>query len=236
MKLKTISTLCFAASTMLVASSAMAWESEDGAWSTSASVALSTEYVWRGKGQTDNEPAISGSFDVGHSSGFYAGTWASNVDASDDEGNTGAIEIDYYAGFGGDFGDSGVSYDIGGLYYDFPDLEGWDYFEVYGFVSYGILSAGVSYSLDAFDADYEGAEDNLYYQVDASYDVGSVSLAAGVGYTDYDDETIWGENHTNWYVGASTELAGFGLDVTYHDTDLDGSDTDAVVFTISKSM
>jgi len=103
-------------------------------------------------------------------------------------------------------------------------------------VSYSFLTAGVSYSLDAFDADYEGAEDNLYYQLDAAYDVGRFSLAAGVGYTDYDDETIWGENHTNWYVGASTELAGFGVDVTYHDTDLDGSDTDAFVFTISKSM
>jgi len=229
MKLKTISTLCFAASTMLVASSAMAWESEDGTWSTSANVALSSEYVWRGVGQSGSDPAMSGGLDVAHSSGLYAGTWASNIENDD-----GSIEIDYYAGFGGEFGDSGVSYDVGGLYYDFPGITDLDAFEVYGFVGYSFLTAGVSYSLDLFDADYAGQEDNIYYQLDAAYDVGSVSLAAGVGRYDFDLEGS--EDYTNWYVGASTELAGFGLDVTYHDTNLDGSDTDAVVFTISKSM
>ncbi|MDC9724425.1 MAG: TorF family putative porin [Gammaproteobacteria bacterium] len=227
MKLKTISTLCFAASTMLVASSAMAWESEDGAWSTSANVALSSEYVWRGVGQSASDPAISGGFDVGHSSGLYAGIWGSNVDFDSDA----SVELDYYAGFSGDFGDSGVSFDIGGLYYDYPSEDELNFFEVYGFVSYSFLSAGVSYSMDLFDTE---AEDDLYYQLDASYDVGSISLAAGVGRYDYDASAS--EDYTNWYIGASTELAGFGLDVTYHDTNLDGSDTDTVVFTISKSM
>ncbi|MBT3506047.1 MAG: hypothetical protein HN475_09850, partial [Piscirickettsiaceae bacterium] len=63
MKMKKLSTLCLAASTLFAASSAMAWESENGQHSTSASVALSSDYVWRGYSQTDNEPAISGSFD-----------------------------------------------------------------------------------------------------------------------------------------------------------------------------
>jgi len=236
MKLKTISTLCFAASTMLVASSAMAWESEDGAWSTSANVALSSEYMWRGQPLSGSDPAISGGLDIAHSSGLYAGTWASNIEHAD-----GSIEIDYYVGFGGEFGDSGVSYDVGGLYYDFPGIEDFDYVEVYAFLGYSFLSAGVSYSLDAFDADYQGAEDNLYYQLDASYDVGSVTLAAGVGRYDYDDNAAWGlEDYTNYYIGASTELAGFGLDLTYHDTNSGSSDEnnfdDGVVFTISKSM
>jgi uncharacterized protein (TIGR02001 family) len=234
MKLKQLSALCLAASTMVAASSAMAWESADGAWSTSGSVAFSTEYVWRGVTQTDSKPAISGSLDVSHSSGAYAGTWASNINPDDVDGS---VEVDYYAGFSNDIGETGFSYDVGALYYDFPGLEDWDYFEVYGFVSYSFLTAGISYSLDAFDADYEGAEDNIYYQLDAGYDIGSVSLAAGVGYFDYDDESIWGDSYTNWYVGASTEMAGFGLDLTYSDSDKDGvSDSDQIVFTISKSM
>ncbi|HET8808236.1 MAG TPA: TorF family putative porin, partial [Methylophaga sp.] len=72
MKLKTLSALCLAASTLAMTSTAMAWESEDGQHSTSASVALSSEYIWRGISQTDGDPAISGSFDYAHSSGFYA--------------------------------------------------------------------------------------------------------------------------------------------------------------------
>ena len=95
MKMKKISTL-LAASTLVMASSAMAWESEDGQHSTSASVAMSSDYVWRGYSQTDSEPAISGSFDYGHASGLYAGTWASNVDfgLTGSDGNTDQAHIE----------------------------------------------------------------------------------------------------------------------------------------------
>jgi uncharacterized protein (TIGR02001 family) len=232
MKLKTLSALTLAATSLFTASSVMA---EEGAWSTSGNVALSTEYVWRGVGQTDNEPAISGGIDLAHESGFYLGTWASNVDFDDDSGTEPdpvSIEIDYYAGYSADIGDTGFSYDVGGLYYQFPDADGSDAFEVYGFVSYSFLSAGVSYSVDLFDADDQ--DDNVYYQLDAGYDVGMISLAAGIGYYDFDAKAD--EDYTNYYIGASTELAGIGLDLTWHDTDLDGSDSDAVVFTISKSL
>ncbi|MDO7596731.1 MAG: TorF family putative porin [Pseudomonadota bacterium] len=232
MNLKKISTLCFAASTLVAASSVMAWESADGAFSTSASVALSSEYVWRGITQTDSEPAISGSFDVAHSSGAYAGVWASNVDFGD---NT-SIEIDYYAGFGGEFGESGVSYDIGGLYYNYPDQSDLDFFEFYGSVGYSFVTAGVSYSQDLFGTE---AQDDLYYTLGAAYDVGMISLAAGIGYYDFDS----GDDYTNYHIGASTELAGFGLDLTYTDTDDNADDLygsnaadSALIFTISKSM
>jgi uncharacterized protein (TIGR02001 family) len=218
------------ASSVLLASASTAVMAE-GAWESSANIALSSEYVWRGVGQSASDPAISGGFDLGHESGFYVGTWASNVDYGDDA----SIEIDYYAGFGGDFGDSGVSYDVGGLYYDFPS-EDYDAFEVYGFLSYSFLSAGVSYSVDLFDADDQ--DGNIYYQLDVGHDVGSISLAAGIGYWDLDDSDA---DYTNYYLGASTELGGFGLDLTYYDTDDDGEDfsgteNDTIVFTISKSL
>ncbi len=234
MNLKKISTLCFAASTLVAASSAMAWESADGAFSTSASVALSSEYVWRGITQTDSEPAISGSFDVAHSSGLYAGVWASNVDFGPSSETS--LEIDYYAGFGGEFGESGVSYDIGGLYYNYPDESELDFFEFYGSVGYSFLTAGVSYSQDLFGTE---AQDDLYYSLDAAYDVGAISLAAGIGYYDFDS----GDDYTNYHIGASTELAGFGLDLTYTDTNSNAEEIyganaadSAVIFTISKSM
>lgn len=232
MKLNKISTLCLAASTLCAASSAMAWENADGAVSTSANVALSSEYVWRGQPLSGSDPALSGGFDIAHATGFYAGIWASNIEEDD-----GSIEVDYYAGFGSDFGDSGVSYDVGMLYYDFPGIEDFDYMEVYAFVGYSFLSAGVSYSVDALDADYDGAEDNIYYQLDAGYDVGSISLAAGIGRYHYDKEELWMKDYTNYYIGISTELAGFGLDLTYHDTNSDDLDNDSnLVFTISASM
>jgi len=237
MKLNKLSAL-LAASTLLATSSAMAWESEDGAWSTSASVALSSEYVWRGISQSKSDPAISGSIDVGHTSGLYAGIWASNVDFGSDA----SVEVDYYAGFGGDFGDSGVSYDVGGLYYDYPSEKALDFFEVYGSLSYSFLTAGVAYTAWA---DTKAAEDNVYYSLDATHDIGQFTVAAGVGYYDFDQ--VAGPNgedsYTNYHVGVSTEFAGFGLDLTYSDTDSDAEkiygnalSDGTFIFTISKSM
>lgn len=236
MKLNKLSALV-ASSLLLASSGAMAWESEDGQWSTSASVALSSEYVWRGISQTMSDPAISGSIDVGHASGFYAGVWGSNVDFDSDA----SVEIDYYAGFGGDFGDSGFSYDVGGLYYDYPSEEDLDFFEVYGFVSYSFVTVGAAYTAWA---ETEEVEDNVYYTLDLSHDIGNYSLAAGVGYYDFDEDAASGDDsYVNYYVGVSTELAGFGLDLTYSDTNGDADDIfgdeladGTFIFTISKSL
>lgn len=79
MKFKTLSAMCLAATTVLATSSAMAWESEDGAHSTSANIGLFSDYIFRGISFTDDKPAIQGGFDYAHTSGFYAGTWASNL-------------------------------------------------------------------------------------------------------------------------------------------------------------
>lgn len=240
MNLKKISTLCFAASTLFVASSAMAWES--GAHSTSASVALSSDYMWRGYSQTDNEMALSGSFDYAHASGFYAGTWASNVDFMLN-GEQANLEVDVYAGFGGDFGDSGVGYDFGALRYIYPDTNNGDWNEFYGSLSYSFFNVGVAYSSDVYGSD----EDGIYYSAGFDYDLPmDIALSAGVGFYDYDTNVFGAGNPdsaTDYHIGVSKELAGFGFDLTYTDTDSDAATlygdgvTDGrVVFTISKSM
>ncbi|MBT6674912.1 MAG: hypothetical protein HOB02_06780, partial [Proteobacteria bacterium] len=43
----------------------------------SANVLIATEYLYRGITQTNEDPTIQGGMDYAHSSGFYAGTWAS---------------------------------------------------------------------------------------------------------------------------------------------------------------
>lgn len=238
MKLNKLSTLCLAASTLFAASSAMAWESEDGAHSTSASVALGTDYVWRGYSQTDENPAISGSFDYAHAGGFYAGTWASNVDFGDDT----SAEIDIYAGFGGETA-GGLGYDIGVLRYIYPG-EDYDWNEVYASVSYSFFSVGIAHSSDVYDSDESGT----YYSASFDYDFDGISLSAGVGYYDYDSDVLDSRDElddsvVDYRIGISTEAAGFGFDLTYYDTNSNGEDLygedlaeSRVVFTISKSM
>ncbi len=237
MRMKNLTVLCLAASA-LTTTSAFAWESADGQHSTSASVAMSSDYMWRGYSQTDNEPAISGSFDYGHSSGFYAGTWASNVDFGDDT----SMEIDIYAGFASEFGDSGISYDVGVLRYMYPD-EDYDWNEFYVSLGYSYFSAGIAYSSDVYGSD----EDGTYYSLGFDYDLPmNLALSAGVGYYDYDDDVFGAgveDNATDYHIGLSTEVVGFGVDLTYTDTDSDGEDLygdniadGRLVFTVSKSL
>jgi len=53
--------------------------SEAKAQDVSANVALTSDYVFRGVSQTQEDPAISAGVDLTRN-GFYAGGWASNVD------------------------------------------------------------------------------------------------------------------------------------------------------------
>jgi uncharacterized protein (TIGR02001 family) len=236
MKLSKLSALCFAATTMFAASSAMAWESEDGQHSTSASVAVSSEYIWRGISQTDGDPAISGSLDYSHSSGFYAGVWGSNVDYGDDA----SAEFDAYFGYGGEFGDSGIGYDVGFLRYMFPG-EDYNFNEVYGSLSYSIFSAGIAYSSDTLGS----GEDGYYYYIDAGYDLPmGLSLYGGFGVYDADENTFTPEDdsYNHYWIGVSKDVAGFTLDLSYQDADSDAEDIfgdlaeETFLFSVSKSF
>jgi len=233
MKLKQLSALCLAGTMLTASSLAMAWESEDGAHSTSASVSLASDYVWRGYSQTDEDPAISGSFDYGHSSGLYAGVWASNVDFDDDASS----EIDIYAGFSSEFGDSGIGYDVGILRYIY-DSESYDWNEVYASLSYSYFSIGVAHSGSVYDS----SEDGTYYTAGFDYDLPyEIAFSAGVGYYDYDSD-VSDDDHTDYRVGISKEMIGFDFGLTYTGMDSDGEDAygdladDRVVISISKSM
>ena len=86
-------------------------------FSFSANVGLYSDYVFRGYTQTQNEPAIQGGFDVEHSSGLYAGTWASNVEwtTASDLMDKNSVEIDFYAGWATDLGFWDLGFDIGVL-------------------------------------------------------------------------------------------------------------------------
>ena len=116
--MKKISTSVIAGSIMLLSSVAFA---EEQMHDISTNVAIATDYMYRGGSQTTEQPAISGGFDYGHSSGVYAGVWASNVDF----GNSANIEIDYYGGIAGELS-NGIGWDVGGLYYSYPGVKSSD--------------------------------------------------------------------------------------------------------------
>jgi uncharacterized protein (TIGR02001 family) len=138
-------------------------------FTTSGSVGLFSQYIFRGLTQTDRNPALQGNFDINHSSGLYLGMWGSNVswlrDKYGDPSTTtvtsdstyyrsgGNLEIDVYGGFKSEIGKTGLGVDLGALQYYYPGTErGRDTgfakantTEVYGALSYGWVQAKYSH-------------------------------------------------------------------------------------------
>jgi uncharacterized protein (TIGR02001 family) len=101
-----------------------------------ANASVTNNYIWRGLTQSINEGAIQGGVDYASESGFYVGTWTSNVSYDSDDAYS--YEHDMYFGFAGEA--SGFSYDIGYLYYNYDKNAGFDFGEVYGSIGVGNFS------------------------------------------------------------------------------------------------
>jgi len=208
----------------------------------SGNVALTTDYRFRGISQTDRDPAIQGGFDWAHDSGFYLGTWGSNVALAGD------LELDYYAGFANNINDN-IAYDVGFSYYDYPgDGANQEYWEIYAGLSGDVGPVGLSGKVYYSDDFYDETGTAWYYDLGASYGLPyDISLSGHFGYQTIDDGDKFGidsDNYSDWSIGVSKSVMGVDLDLSYVDTDISKSDcfggdkacTDAVVFTVSKSL
>ena len=135
--------------------------------SLSANASVANNYIWRGLTQTMNEPAVSGGIDYASDSGFYAGTWASNVKygAADNF----SYEHDVYFGYAGESGD--ISYDVGYLYYNYDEAAGFDFGEIYGTIGYGSFSATlyVLANAEPDETDFFEVEDGVFEDGDFGF-------------------------------------------------------------------
>ena len=130
-------------------------------------VGLVTDYRFRGISQTYKQPAIQGGFDYSHASGFYLGTWASNVSGNLYPGGA-AMEWDFYGGYKWEpVKDLGL--DVGLLHYYYPGSRYYnatlgksgnkfDNTELYLGATYKWFSAKYSYAL----TDYFGIKTATY--------------------------------------------------------------------------
>ncbi len=204
---------------------------------------LTNDYDFRGASQSAKDPAVQASIDWADESGWYIGAWASNVDfgpAADID-----YEVDLYTGFsGGD--EEGLGWDVGFVYYAYPDDSDVNYPEIYGKISYGLFSGALFYSND-----YVGSSENAIY---VTGDVGvpiadtgfSVIAHAGYNFGDFWDQGD-GSEYIDWSIGGSYTVGNFDLALKWVDTTLDEGDfwfssddvnntEGRVVFTISTTF
>jgi uncharacterized protein (TIGR02001 family) len=196
-----------------------------------ANVGLYSQYIFRGLNQTNFDPAIQGGFDYAHSSGFYLGTWASNISWLKENltvgppqvtlgtyKNGGSLEWDFYGGYKGSVGDFG--YDVGLLQYYYPGdvyagfnkantLEGyvagtWKWFTLKYSHSLGSKTFGV--------ADSRGT---YYLDLAASVPLGETGLTLGAH---YGIQKYNGRDPINWNAASNDELYSYNdykISLTY---------------------
>lgn len=195
----------------------------------SANVAMLNDYRFRGVSFNDEGFALQGGLDWAHESGFYVGTWASNI--SDFGGAT--IEQDIYAGYSTEV--NGLTLDVGGLLYHYPGGENVDYFEMYGSVGVdlGVFSTAIGVAYD-FSSDNTGNLDDIYLygDVEAAIPNTPITMSGHIGYEDGFFEGKW-----DWSIGASVSYKGLDFGVSYIDTNFEGENYDAtVVFSVGSSF
>jgi len=193
--------------TILAASSVLAGPVMAGSFS--ANIGVTSDYLWRGITQTGDQAAIQGGMDYSNDSGFYAGTWMSNVSWTDPNG----YELDLYAGYRFDTGS--VSWDAGYIYYAYPltsNANGSastgdyadDFGEVYLNVGWKWLGGGVAYQTNAATNE-PGAEKsgNLYYFVSAEGEQGGVGYGGKLGRYTFKNASSSDYNYLELYLSKS---------------------------------
>ena len=238
-------------SAVLLPLTVFAQDADQGDWGMSGNVALTNDYKFRGISQSDESLAIQGGFDLEHSSGFYVGIWGSSVDFDINDGNDGSLELDLYLGYGGDIGSSGMSYDIGYIFYDYPGDDGTegDYQEVYAGLGWEDLSVGLAYSNDYW------AETGKFWYFYADYSLGlpnDVAVDFHVGYNKLSKKHEDGngtflsgnqDKYLDYSIVVSKDFSGVNLALGYVGSDLKEAEAfntkwgeGIIQFTLSKSL
>lgn len=195
-----------------------AGEEESGIFSWNA--ALTSDYMFRGASQSDEEPALQLGADLNFSNGLYVGVWGSNVDFAEEGGPD--IEVDYYIGWNTDLSERwnldlminrytylGEADDYGPLdYNEFITTLTLD--ETWGFV--------LGYTNDVYALD----DDGWYYGVtgnwtladtyNVGFTLGRSTFASSTGYEDYSD----------WSFSVGRDFGPVNISLGYYGTDSDG--------------
>lgn len=208
-------------------------------------IGLFSQYIFRGLTQTAQDPAIQGGVDYSHSSGFYAGAWASNISWLEDAGPAGggpaydhsSLEIDVYGGYRGEVFKTGVGFDVGLLQYIYPGdnnnnwIDDAETTEIYGALSYKWLQGKFSYVVSDDAWGTPDGNGTWYAEANANIPVGETGFTVNlhVGRQEFDGRangaTVSNDDlysYTDWKIGLTKSWSnGVNVGGYYTDTNAD---------------
>jgi len=207
---------------------------EDRKFTYSFSITGTSDYVFRGISQTDNDPTVQGSVGIGYGI-FYAGVWASGLDF-DAAPNDAEIEADWYAGIKPTWGP--LTFDFGVIYYTYPG-QSWlpgaaatpdlNYVEVMAGVSgspfaNATVGATVYYSDDSFGETGQvwTVEGSAAYTLPA-FGKFTPTISGTLGHAEGEDAAYAAFNgfdsYTYWNAGLALAVEKLTFDFRYWDTE-----------------
>ena len=216
----------------------------EGIGSFSANVGFFSQYSFRGIDQGGKEAAIQGGFDWAHESGFYIGTWASNVDFNDNESVT---EFDFYGGYTKEI-QNGINVDLsmsGSTYPGASANSNYDYYEYSFGLEKSIGSVSFSTAINYSPEFFAKSGDATYWQGGLVSEFQGIKVSGHVGKQWIELETTYGApDYVDYSIEAFYAWQGFELSVAYVGTDVDAgwNSTDQsgkegrTIFGLSKSF
>ncbi len=200
-----------------------------------------SDYVFRGISQTNNQPTIQGGIDLGYGM-LYAGWWASGLDF-DVFSNDAQVEMDWYGGIRPTWGP--VTFDFGAIYYTYPggsfvapftgpDL---NYVELKAGAS-GNIHKDLAVGMNIFwSPDYFGETGNVWtFEGNAAWTLPNVhifapSITGAVGYQEGGNSFLLFNGYDNywyWNAGLVTAVDNISFDFRYWGTNASNAVSDTL--------
>jgi uncharacterized protein (TIGR02001 family) len=178
-------------------------------------ITLTSDYLFRGISQTGGDPALQGDLNYTTESGFYFGSWASQVDGFAD------LEWDFYAGYDYALAED-TTLHLSGIYYTYHGTGGADidYFEAIIGISQAVgentIGASFEYAPDFGNSDARQTYIKAYGSMPLAE---NWALDAHVGRINFSDEVAAGlPDTTDWMIGISYGYEAFTVSAGYGDT------------------
>jgi uncharacterized protein (TIGR02001 family) len=192
-------------------------------------LATTSDYVLRGVSQTDGSPALQATLSYQADRGWYAGAWASTLNATSwfHPAGTASAELDVFAGVTRDLTER-WAIDVRAVRYVYPDdgeFFEYDYSELEAAVIYrDTLRASVAWSPDATMVSQYGLGGNrkaLAYELGLRHGLRPwMAVNAGVGYYDLND--LFSTGYTYWNVGLTATIGALTVDLGQYGSDARG--------------
>jgi uncharacterized protein (TIGR02001 family) len=184
-------------------------------------ISLVTDYRYRGISQSRLKPALQGTIDFAHKSGFYLGAFATNIKWIKDGGGDANVEIDLYGGYKGNIsGDFG--YDVGLLQYVYPNnnlTPSANTLEGYAGLTYKEYSLKYYRSFSTLFA-FPRSRGSGYLDASATFDLGSGwGITGHIGHQSVSGNSFF--SYTDYKLGVTKDLSGFILGAAIVGTDTD---------------